>query len=418
MIFDDKTRTQAITKEAVWSAWQHVRSGIGTGSGVDNVSASMINANARTYLYPLWNRLSSGSYMPLPIKSVGIPKSNGGIRYLGIPTLCDRVAQEVIRRELEQIVEPHFHSSSFGYRPGRSAFDALKQCARHSWERWYVVDIDIKGYFDNIDHNAMMGILRKYTNKSHILLYCQRWLQAPVFKQSSSSFEERTKGTPQGGVISPLLSNLFLHEVFDKWMDITHSNMVFERYCDDIIIHTRSKEQSEFILDKVKERLSQFNLSVNTDKTKIVYCYRTARGFKASKQTDCSFDFLGYTFKPRQCESQSGERFWGFGAGISIKSQTKILQVIRQLRLPLRTTNSVQTIAAYLRPKILGWINYYGRHCLRAMRRVFWTLNHRLVRYLQNRYKLSSYRRAKHRLQWIIKRFPNMFVHWQYGFIH
>jgi group II intron reverse transcriptase/maturase len=416
MIFVCLSRTQPITREAVWSGWKHVRQGSSGKGGVDGVSVSMIDANPRKYLYPLWNRLSSGSYMPLAVQEVNIPKSGGGIRQLGIPTLCDRVAQEVIRRELEKIVEPLFHSSSFGYRPHKSAFDAIAQCERHCNERWYVVDIDIKGYFDNIDHNEMMRILRKYTDKSHILLYCQRWLQAPIQRRDKSTIA-RTKGTPQGGVISPLLSNLFLHEVFDLWMQENHGIMVFERYCDDIIIHTRSIAQSNYILDKVKQRFGQHSLSINAEKTKIVYCYRSLRSHKESKEISGSFDFLGYTFKPRKSVNHKGEMFCGFGAAISITSASKILQAIRSMSIPRRTTKSLQELATYLRPKLLGWIHYYGRHRLKQMSRVFQTLNHRIVRYIQNRYKYSGYRRAKHRLQSIIKHFPNMFVHWQYGFI-
>jgi len=417
MIFEIKTRTQPITKESVWSAWKQVKQGSSGSGGVDGVSVSKIERNPRKYLYPLWNRLSSGSYMPLAVKEVSIPKPNGGIRHLGVPTVCDRVAQEVIRRDLEKIVEPHFHPSSFGYRPHKSAFEAIDQCERHCNERWYVVDIDIKGYFDNIDHTAMMQILETYTQEQHILLYCQRWLQAPV--QRGNQQEARTTGTPQGGVISPLLSNLFLHVVFDQWMQENHSNMVFERYCDDIIIHTRSIEQSRFILDKVKRRFGQYKLTLNTEKTKIVYCYRSSRpqlGEEEIATTPSSFDFLGYTFKPRESVSRTKEKFCSFGAAISQKSVSRILQTIRDLRIPQQTTKRLQELAYYLRSKLLGWIHYYGRHRLQSMSRIFWTLNHRLIRYLQNRYKYSSYRRAKHRLQWIKRHFPNLFVHWQYGF--
>ena len=417
MIFGIETRTQPITKEAVWSAWKHVRQGSSGTGGVDRVSVAMIDANPRKYLYPLWNRLSSGSYMPSAVRAVSIPKPNGGTRQLGIPTLCDRVAQEVIRRELEKIVEPLFHPSSFGYRPNRSAHQALQQCERNSWERWYVVDLDIKGFFDNIDHEHTMRILKKYTDKKHILLYCRRWLEAPIAGVDNANLSKRTKGTPQGGVISPLLANLFLHEVFDKWMETTHHNMVFERYCDDIIIHTRSIEQSNFILDKVISRLRQYKLELNMEKTKTVYCYRTARFHKETKEIPTSFDFLGYTFKLRKCEKEeTGERFCGFTAAISTKSQSKILRVLRSMQIPQRTVYSLQEVANYLRPKLLGWIRYYGKFRLKQMHRIFQTLNHRLIRFLQNKHKYSSYRRAKRRLQWVNKYFPNMFVHWQYGF--
>ncbi len=200
--------------------------------GIDHVGIDEIAANPRKYLYPLWNRLASGSYFPPPVKEVLIPKGKVKKRMLGIPTTLDRVAQEVIRAELEKTVEPLFHSSSFGYRPGKSAHDAVEQCAKNCWERWYVVDLDIKGFFDNIDHEQMMSILRKHTSQRHILLYCERWLKAPLYKQNGE-LQTRSKGTPQGGVLSPLLANLYLHEAFDQWLVDTQPRIVFERYADD-----------------------------------------------------------------------------------------------------------------------------------------------------------------------------------------
>jgi group II intron reverse transcriptase/maturase len=253
MIFGLETKTQPISKEQVWESWKRIKTG-GEGVGVDNFTIAMIEKNPRKYLYPLWTRLTGGSYFPPSVREVKIPKGDGKERSLGLLTMVDRVAQDVIRAELEKIVEPTFHPSSFGYRPGKSQHDALEQCARNCWERWYVVDIDIKGFFDHIDHEQMMRILRKVTDKRHILLYCERRLKALV-QTDDGTKTERLEGSPQGGVISPLLSNIFLHEVFDSWMQQVHSIMVFERYTDDIIIHTRSMEQSEFILDKVRARM-------------------------------------------------------------------------------------------------------------------------------------------------------------------
>jgi group II intron reverse transcriptase/maturase len=295
MIFDLRPKSIGITKEQVWSAWKQIKQG-GKGVGIDNVSIEMIEKNPRKYLYPVWNRMASGSYFPPAVREVSIRKANGKERLLGIPTMCDRVAQEVIRAELEQELEPHFHPSSYGYRAGKSAHQALEACAKNCWERWYVVDVDIKGFFDNIDHGKMMEILRKYTSKKHILFYCERWLKAPILRISGEKDTNRMKGLPQGGVISPLLANLYLHEVFDSWMQQNHSIMVFERYADDIVIHTRSIEQSDFILDKLRARLKQYGLTLNEGKTRIVYCYRTARFYKERKDVPVSFDFLGFTF--------------------------------------------------------------------------------------------------------------------------
>jgi len=414
MIFGLETKTQPISKEQVWESWKRIKKG-GEGVGVDNVTIAMIEKNPRKYLYPLWNRLTSGSYFPPPVREAKIPKGEGKERILGIPTMIDRVAQDVIRAELEKIVEPTFHPSSFGYRPGKSQHDALRQCAINCWERWYVVDIDIKGFFDHIDHELMMRILRKVTDKRHILIYCERWLKAHV--QTIEGIEkERFEGSPQGGVISPLLSNIFLHEVFDSWMQREHSIMVFERYADDIIIHTRSMEQSRFILDKVRERLKQYSLTLNEEKTKIVYCYRTARFYKEDKDVPVSFDFLGFTFKPRKCSRADGQRFWGFRPSISKKSQKRILGEVKKLAIHRWINKDIHYLATALAPKIRGWINYYGKFRLSELQPLFRALNKRIARWIRNKYRLKTYGHSYGLMKQIIASFPNTFVHWEYGF--
>lgn len=383
--------------------------------GIDEISMKEIASNPRKYLYPLWNRLASGSYFPPPVKEVPIPKGNGKERMLGIPTILDRVAQQVIKADLEKIVEPLFHPSSFGYRPGKSAHDAVDQCAKNCWERWYVVDLDIKGFFDNIDHEQMMTILCKYTNQKQILLYCERWLKAPVQKQNGE-LQARSKGTPQGGVISPLLANLYLHEAFDQWLKLTQPRVVFERYADDIVIHTRSIEQSNFILDKLKARLKEYSLEIHPEKTKIVYCYRTARLFKEGKNVPVSFDFLGFTFKPRVCLKSNGEKFWGFRPAISKKSETKITAELRKLAIHKWSMYDIHGLANKLAAKIRGWLNYYGRYRISEMGRVFRLLNIRIAKWARRKYKLKTYAHSYGWLKRIIKWYPNTFVHWKYGF--
>lgn len=414
MIAELNTKTQPVSKEQVWSAWKRVKRG-GKGMGVDQVSMEEIASNPRKYLYPLWNRLASGCYFPPPVKEVPIPKGDGKERMLGIPTIVDRVAQEVILAELEKIVEPKFHPSSFGYRPGKSAHQALEQCAKNSWERWYGVDLDIKSFFDSIDHGQMMAILRKHTSQRHILLYCERWLKAPVQKQSGE-LQVRDKGTPQGGVISPLLANLYLHEAFDQWMAETQPRIVFERYADDIVIHTRSMEQSYFILDKLKKRLKEYGLEINTEKTKIVYCYRTARFHKEGKNIPVSFDFLGFTFKPRLCAKSNGEKFWGFRPAISKKSEKRITGELRKLAIHQWVTYDLEGLAKALSPKIRGWLNYYGIYRPSEMQRVFRQLNIRLAKWARNKYKLKTYSKSYGWLKRMMKFHPNAFAHWQYGF--
>lgn len=414
MIFGLETKTQPISKEQVWASWKRIKQG-GKGVGIDNIAADKIEKNPRKYLYPLWNRMASGSYFPPPVREVSIPKGEGKVRKLGIPTVTDRVAQDVIRQELELIVDPLFHPSSFGYRPGKSQHKAIEQCAKNCWQRWYVVDIDIKGFFDHIDHEHMMRILRKYTDKRHILMYCERWLKAKS-QTEDGEFWERTVGSPQGGVISPLLSNIFLHEIFDSWMQQHHAIMVFERYADDIIIHTRSIEQSEFILNRVKERFKQYSLELNETKTKIVYCYRTARFYKESKDVPVSFDFLGFTFKPRICSRSDGQRFWGFRPSISMKSQKRIIRSVRKLAIHKWIDKDIHFIAASMAPMIRGWINYYGHFRLSELQPLFRALNKRIARWLRNKYRLRTYGHSYNLMKRIIASFPNTFLHWEYGF--
>jgi group II intron reverse transcriptase/maturase len=414
MIESLNEKTQPVSKTQVWSAWKRVKQG-GKGMGVDQVSIAQIEANPRKYLYPLWNRLASGSYFPPAVKQVPIPKGKGKERMLGIPTIIDRVAQEVIRAELEPLVEPRFHDSSFGYRPGKNAHQAVEQCAKNCWERWYVVDLDIKGFFDSIDHELMMKILRSRTEKRHILLYCERWLKAPI-QTSKGEILQRIKGTPQGGVISPLLANIYLDVAFDQWLSSTQPRIVFERYADDIVIHTRSIEQSEFILDKLKIRLRQFSLELNQEKTRIVYCYRTSRFFKEKKSVPVSFDFLGFTFKPRLCSRSDGMKFWGFRPAISMKSQKRILESLRKLKIHKWVTFGIQELAAALAPKIRGWIFYYGKFRLSELQRLFRLLNVRLAKWARLKYKLKTYAKSYGWLKRIMYLYPNTFIHWQYGF--
>lgn len=414
MIEELKPKTQPVSKEQVWSAWKHIKKG-GKGMGIDRVSLQEIEANPRKYLYPLWNRLASGSYFPPPVKEVPIPKGKGKERMLGIPTILDRVAQQVIREELEKIVEPKFHPSSFGYRPGKSAHDAVEQCAKNCWERWYVVDLDIKSYFDSIDHGRMMAILRKHTGQKHILLYCERWLKAPVYKQSGELLA-RSIGTPQGGVISPLLSNLYLHEAFDQWLAETQPRIVFERYADDIVIHTRSREQSDFILDKLKVRLAEYSLEVHPEKTRIVYCYRTARFFIEEKDMPVSFDFLGFTFKPRICGKSNGEKFWGFRPAISKKSMKIIVGKMRELAFHNWVSKDIHELSCVLTPMIQGWLNYYGKFRISEMQWVFRLLNIRIAKWARKKYKLKTYAKSYGWLKRMVKWYPNTFVHWSYGF--
>ena len=408
------TKTQPISKRQVWDAWKRVRTG-GKATGVDGVTVAEIEANHRKYLYPLWNRLASGCYMPPPVREKSIPKGNGKERILGIPTILDRVAQEVIRAELEPLVEPKFLPSSFGYRPRKSAHQALEQCAKNCWERWYVVDLDIKGFFDNISHERMMEALRRHTDKKHILLYSERWLKAQVMKPNGG-LEKREAGTPQGGVISPLLANLYLHEVFDRWLAETQPLVVFERYADDIIVHTRSPEQSALILDRIRSRLREFSLSLSEEKTKVVFCWRTARFHKDESGCPVEFDFLGHTFRPRLCLRKDGEKFWGFRPAISEKNKKKILGELRQMSIHNWTGITIQEVARRLAPKLRGWINYFAKFRPSELDSIFWRLNVRIMKWARKTYRLVNFAKSYGWLKRVCRSHPNLFVHWAKGY--
>lgn len=413
-MFEQGPKTIGITKEQVWEAWKGVKQG-GRGVGLDQVTIEMIEQNPRKYLYPVWNRLASGSYFPPPVREVSIPKSNGKERLLGIPTLRDRVAQEVIRKELEEELEPLFHPSSYGYRPGKSAKQAIDACTRHCWKMDYVVDVDIKGFFDNIDHGRMVEFLQKHTSKRYILLYCERWLKAPVLKISGELVTGRTKGTPQGGVISPLLANLYLHEVIDMWIQETMQGVEFERYADDLVVHTKSMKQSEFVLEKLRKRLTEYGLELSEEKTKIVHCNKPSQKRTTPKDTPVSFDFLGFTFKPRPSKRTDGSIFWGYGPGVSVKNLKRMNAEVKLLHR--RVGISVYELAAILAPKLRGWIYYFGSVRKSALSRFFDRLNIRLARWVACKYKLTSRWASFAWLFRLSKMQPTLFEHWKYGWL-
>lgn len=412
MIFSEKTKTQPISKEQVWAAWLRVRSHNTKGSGVDGVSLEMIDQNPRKYLYPVWNRLASGSYMAPPVKEMRIPKSPRSWRTLGIPTICDRVAQDVIREELTKIVEPQFSKNSYAFRPNKSAHDAIDACKKQVNKFNFVIDLDIKGYFDNIDHQYMMTVLRRYTDQSYILTYCERWLKASVAHTDGSITDNRTKGTPQGGVISPLLSNLFLHAAFDTWMEREYPNLPYERFADDIVVHTTTLKQSRFMLDKIRERLGQFKLELHPVKTKIVFCFTSARRWAADKSTPVSFDFLGYNFCPISIPRKGKSSYWNFGVRISTKGVTHVLGQVKQITKHIFF--DIIKVGEQLNVKTRGWIQYYKKAVPSSLRSLFYAVNYQLIKWLMHKHR-ERYRAAKRRYWFLVHCYPTLFSHWQSG---
>jgi RNA-directed DNA polymerase len=406
------TKSLPVSKRMVYESYLKVVSKNG-GAGIDKQSIEMFNADMSANLYKLWNRMTSGSYFPPPVRTVFIPKKQGGTRPLGIPTVSDRIAQGVVKDYLEPSLEQIFHSSSFGYRPGRSAHDAIKQCQDNCIKYAWVIDVDIKGFFDNINHDLMLELLQKHTQEKWVLMYAERWLKAGV-EQADGSIAARTKGTPQGGVISPLFANIYLHHVLDKWMDEVHLQNPFERYADDIVIHCRSKEEAEQLLEKLKSRMQQYELELHPDKTKIVYCKNYQR---KEKHDNNSFTFLSYSFQPRTVKDKFGRnsRLVVFNAAISQKAKVSIRQKLREVVRTRWSNQTLEWFADKLNPKIRGWINYYARFNRNKALGVFYYLNELLRRWIKNKYKLRIKAGMYDKYKLIQSESPDLFYHWQLG---
>jgi RNA-directed DNA polymerase len=340
-----------IDKWLVWEAWRRVKANRGA-EGVDEGSIEEFEANLRGNLYKLWNRMSSGSYMPPPVRAVEIPKKGGrGSRMLGVPTVADRVAQTVAYLYLEPEVEPVFHPDSYGYRPRRSTHDALEACRQRCWKYDWALDLDLKSFFDSLDHSLVRKAVAHHTNLRWILLYVDRWLKAPIQLQDGT-LKPRDRGSPQGSAISPVLANIFLHYALDLWLSREFPAIPFERYADDAILHCKSKQQAQVVLDAIVERLAQVGLELNLDKTRIVYCKDSSRTGSYEHER---FTFLSYTFRPRRARSRSGKLFTSFSPAVSDDAAKRIRREIKRWRLHLRSGQSLAELAQEINPIVRGW---------------------------------------------------------------
>ena len=401
-----------ISKHSVLEAWRRVKANQGA-AGIDDESIRDFERKLKDNLYRIWNRMSSGSYLPPPVKMVAIPKTGGGERKLGIPTVADRVAQMVVKMHLEPKVEPLFHPDSYGYRRFKSAHDAVGQARKRCWKYDWVLDLDIKGFFDNIPHELLMRAVRKHAKEKWVVLYVERWLKAPA-QNEQGQLIARDKGTPQGGVASPLLANLFLHYGFDAWMARKYPSLPFERYADDAIVHCRTKEQAENLREAIIQRMAECGLELNLQKTKIVYCKDADRRGNHEHE---KFTFLGYEFRPRRAKNHRGKYFVSFLPAISDKAAKAIRQEIRGWKLHLRSDKSLEDLARMFNPIVRGWMQYYGKYYRSMLHPVFRPLNRRLVRWACRKYKKLRHhqRRATHWLQRISIRSPHLWAHWQIG---
>lgn len=407
------TKPFSIKRQWVYAAYLKVASNRGSG-GVDGVSLKEFGKNYKNYLYKLWNQMSSGSYMPPAVRLVEIPKKDGGIRPLGIPTVADRIGQTVVKELLEGALEPLFHEDSYGYRPGRSAADAIAQAKKRCWQYDWVIDLDIKGFFDNIPHDKLMKAVRKHCDCRWMLLYIERWLVAPLQKEDGE-IVARTKGVPQGSVIGPLLANLYLHYCMDEWLRIKHRECKFERYADDAIIHCSSEAKAEGVKEELKTRMEECGLELHPVKTRIVYCKDSNR---RGEYGNICFDFLGFTFKPRMAKNSiRGVWFTDWLPAVSNKAMKAMNEKMKGWTILRSSSCILAEIAGAINPVIRGWINYYGRFYKAKLINFMHIVNVKLAGWARRKYKglRRSEMKAIRWLHGISQKEPNLFAHWKIG---
>jgi RNA-directed DNA polymerase len=407
------TKPFTIPKRLVYDAFKAVKANAGS-AGVDKETIEDFESDLKDNLYRIWNRMSSGSYYPPPVKAVAIPKKNGGERILGVPTVADRVAQMVVKLVLEPNLEPIFLPDSYGYRPGKSALEAVAVTRQRCWQYDWVLEFDIKGLFDNIDHALLLRALEKHTACKWVRLYIERWLTAPL-QQADGTLVQRTKGTPQGGVVSPVLANLFMHYTFDVWMTRTYPGVPWCRYADDGLVHCKTEQEAQAIMAALSARLAECGLQMHPEKTQIVYC---KDGSRKKKYPKVKFDFLGYTFRPRVVKNRKrNSMFVSFTPAVSAKALKSMRETTRRLNYRNRTDLCLRDISRLLNPVLRGWVDYYGRFSPSAMYPVFRHVNKTLVAWAMRKYRrLKRHKtRASLFLETVAEEQPHLFVHWQNG---
>jgi RNA-directed DNA polymerase len=407
-----KDKSFAIPKPVVWEAWRQVRANRGA-PGVDGQDLEQFEADLEDNLYKIWNRMSSGTYFPPPVRAVEIPKPHGGgVRMLGVPTIADRVAQTVVAMQLEPLVEPRFHPDSYGYRPSKSAHDALATCRARCWKYDWAIDLDVQKFFDEVPWELIVRAVQAVTDRPWVLLYIKRWLAAPL-QHPDGTLEQREKGTPQGSAVSPILANLFMHYAFDTWMVRNFPGCPFERYADDAIVHCTTRLQAEHVLGRIVARMEEVGLRLHPDKTRIVYCKDSNR---RGKHEHISFTFLGFAFRPRQViNHEAGGRFTSFSPAISPGALEAKGARLREMRIHRRTDLTLNDLARWLNPIIAGWMRYYGRFYRSALYPLLRRVSFYLKRWAGKKYKrLRTHKRFQRWWRGLHGREPGLFAHWQW----
>lgn len=405
-------KTVPIEYSQVLNAYHKVKKG-GKAAGIDNESWDVFEKNADGNLYVIWNRLTSGSYHPQAVREVEIPKKDGKMRRLGIPTLRDRIAQQVVKDYMEKRIDRLFHENSYGYRPLKSAHQAIEQVRENCYKYDWVIDMDISKFFDEIDHGLMMKAVEHVIEEKWVKMYVERWLKMPVQKQDGTLQAKAGKGTPQGGVISPLLANLYLHFTFDVWLSKHYPQVKFVRYADDAVVHCRSKAEAEKVLEAIKRRLAEVKLEIKEEKTRIAYCkdYR-----RKGKHGMVKFEYLGFSYQPRVRRSmRDGKRFTAFTAEISQSNQKRIRTVIKGMKIWGNTKVEISEISKQFNAKLRGWIQYYGKYSKRSLRNTLIKIDIRLIKWLSKKHKIG-YRKSAAKLNRIKQSNPDLFYHWKLGY--
>jgi RNA-directed DNA polymerase len=410
-----KTKPFDISQDLVMRAFKHIKANAGA-AGIDKQTVANFELNLKDNLYKLWNRLASGSYFPPAVKAVPIPKRNGGVRILGIPTVADRIAQMVIKLQFEPNVEPHFLPDSYGYRPNKSALEAIGITRQRCWKYGWVVEFDIKGFFDNLNHELLIKAVKKHTDNKWIILYIERWLKAPL-QLNDGSLQKRNCGVPQGGVISPVLSNLFLHYVFDLWMHIKHPATPWCRYADDGLVHCKTQLEACQILAELTERFEKCGLKLHPDKSRVIYC---KDGIRQGKYPNTEFNFLGYCFRARRAKStKRNTTFTAISPAVSKEAQKSMRAQTRKLGLRNRTDLSIEKIAEIYNPILRGWIQYYGEYNRSSLYPVLNHFNNTIKAWVMHKYKKFKGRptQAGIFLEKLAQKNPSLFAHWRIGMI-
>ncbi len=398
-----------ISKRAVWEAWEKVRANKGA-PGVDGESVADFEKDLKGNLYKIWNRMSSGTYFPPPVRAVEVAKAHGpGTRILGVPTVADRIAQTVVAGVLEERAERLFHPDSYGYRPKRSALDAVAACRRRCWETDWVIDLDIRKFFDSVPWDLVVRAVQANTGLPWVVLYVRRWLQAPL-QLPDGTLRQRDRGTPQGSSVSPVLANLFLHYAFDAWLAREFPGVRFERYVDDAVVHCVSEARARTVLAALEERMAQVGLTLHPDKTRIVYC---KDGRRTGSYEHTSFTFLGYTFRARGVRTKTGRRMTGFNPAISKDALNKISAQVRSWGLHRRTGLSEADLARWINPIVRGWMNYYGAFYRSALYPLLTRINAYLLRWLRKKHpRLRGRKKAQDAWARACQQRPRYFAHW------